>query len=170
MSSDDLHFSAKAIDAIRRGRKVEAIKYVREDNGIGLREARDAVEAYAVGIQTLPHSAAPALPAEPPHSQASLAMIDRLLQEGEKLQVIQLLHKVTDMDLRQAKAWVDARLEGSAQTTDGAAPAAQTVRPASASAGPRHGPTVQRDTASDSWMWVVLVLLAVALVVWWFGG
>jgi len=35
-----------AIAALHRGNKIEAIKLVREANGLGLKEAKDAVEAY----------------------------------------------------------------------------------------------------------------------------
>jgi hypothetical protein len=37
---------ANAIEHLRHGRKIEAIKIVREATGLGLKEAKDAVEAY----------------------------------------------------------------------------------------------------------------------------
>lgn len=36
---------ANVLDALRRGQKIEAIKLLREQTGIGLKEAKDAVEA-----------------------------------------------------------------------------------------------------------------------------
>ena len=36
-----------ATEALRRGHKIEAIRLVREHTGLGLKEAKDAVEAYA---------------------------------------------------------------------------------------------------------------------------
>ncbi|WP_374524414.1 ribosomal protein L7/L12 [Sphingopyxis sp.] len=33
------------LDLIRRGRKIEAIKHLRDRTGLGLREAKDAIEA-----------------------------------------------------------------------------------------------------------------------------
>jgi hypothetical protein len=36
----------KAHDLLRKGRKIDAIKAVREATGLGLKEAKDAVEAY----------------------------------------------------------------------------------------------------------------------------
>ena len=37
---------AHVIDAVRRGNKIEAIKLLREHAGIGLKEAKDAVDAF----------------------------------------------------------------------------------------------------------------------------
>ena len=39
-------FSAAVLDAIRRGRKIEAIKLLREEGALGLKEAKDEVDAY----------------------------------------------------------------------------------------------------------------------------
>ena len=39
------HASQQVQDLIRRGNKIEAIKVYREQTGLGLREAKDAVEA-----------------------------------------------------------------------------------------------------------------------------
>lgn len=39
--------SDEAIAALGRGNKIEAIKITREKNGLGLKEAKDVVEAYA---------------------------------------------------------------------------------------------------------------------------
>ncbi len=38
----------KVVDALRRGDKIEAIKLLREQTGIGLKEAKDAVEASEI--------------------------------------------------------------------------------------------------------------------------
>ncbi|HTS52488.1 MAG TPA: ribosomal protein L7/L12 [Burkholderiales bacterium] len=38
--------SAAALSALQRGNKIEAIKLVRQERGIGLKEAKDRVEAY----------------------------------------------------------------------------------------------------------------------------
>lgn len=40
---------AEAIEALERGNKIEAIKIVREAEGIGLKEAKGAVEAFLAG-------------------------------------------------------------------------------------------------------------------------
>ena len=41
--------SAEAIAALRRGNKIEAIKLVRVERSLGLKEAKDAVEDYLSG-------------------------------------------------------------------------------------------------------------------------
>lgn len=38
-----------ALTALQQGRKIEAIKLVREAEGLGLKEAKDRVEAYVAG-------------------------------------------------------------------------------------------------------------------------
>ena len=47
--------SAEVISALHRGNKIEAIKLLREEQGIGLKEAKDAVDAY---VRTQPDLAA----------------------------------------------------------------------------------------------------------------
>jgi ribosomal protein L7/L12 len=37
---------SQAIIELQQGRKIEAIRIVREEQGLGLKEAKDAVEAY----------------------------------------------------------------------------------------------------------------------------
>lgn len=38
----------KVVDALKRGNKIEAIKLLREQAGIGLKEAKDAVDASGI--------------------------------------------------------------------------------------------------------------------------
>ncbi|GEM_PF-725850 len=155
MASRPLHFSPAALDALRRGRQIEAITHVREDNKVGLREAKEAVEAYVAGNHGTAHAMPPSTVNE---AVDPLAGIDRLLQNGEILQAIKQLRGVSGLSLREAKAWVETRAQD---------PASQVALPPRVS---HHVPTVQRDTGGDAWMWVVLALLLVALLVWWFGG
>jgi hypothetical protein len=54
--------AANVIEAIRRGHKIEAIRLVRDQTGMGLKEAKDAVDAYE---RTHPKSA-PQSPGEEP--------------------------------------------------------------------------------------------------------
>ena len=51
----------QALDALRRGNKIEAIKLVRAAHGIGLKEAKDAVETYARAHPTEPGRGSPGL-------------------------------------------------------------------------------------------------------------
>lgn len=46
MNAGNGDLPGEAIAALERGNKIEAIKLVREAQGLGLKEAKDAVEAY----------------------------------------------------------------------------------------------------------------------------
>lgn len=45
MNYNDLEISDQVIAAIDAGRKIEAIKILREETGLGLKEAKDAVDS-----------------------------------------------------------------------------------------------------------------------------
>ncbi len=47
MNYDDLEISDQVIAAIDAGHKIEAIKTLREENGLGLKEAKDVVDSLA---------------------------------------------------------------------------------------------------------------------------
>jgi ribosomal protein L7/L12 len=44
-----MQISARAIDALKQGSKIEAIKIVREETGMGLKEAKETVERHLDG-------------------------------------------------------------------------------------------------------------------------
>jgi len=44
--TDEQSFSDAVVAAIRNGRKIDAIKLLREESGLGLKEAKEAVEAF----------------------------------------------------------------------------------------------------------------------------
>lgn len=52
-TSSSLPLSTAAIAALQRGNKIEAIKIVREERKIGLKEAKDAVDNYLQGQPAL---------------------------------------------------------------------------------------------------------------------
>ncbi len=41
-----MNFTQAVIDEIKQGKKIQAIKLFREENGVGLKEAKIAVETY----------------------------------------------------------------------------------------------------------------------------
>lgn len=47
----DAHEDAEILDLIRRGRKIEAVKRMRELTGMGLAASKDAVEAIERGLR-----------------------------------------------------------------------------------------------------------------------
>ena len=46
MAGESRELPAAAIEALTKGHKIEAIKIVRQEWGLGLKEAKDAVDAY----------------------------------------------------------------------------------------------------------------------------
>jgi len=46
MMDSDLELSAQVLNAIHAGRKIDAIKLLRKERGLGLKEAKDIVDAY----------------------------------------------------------------------------------------------------------------------------
>jgi ribosomal protein L7/L12 len=98
---------------LAQGRKIEAIKLYRERTGVGLAEAKAAVEALQPG-QAPPSAPVPAAPA---------ATVDDLIRADHKIAAIKLHREQTGLGLREAKDWVEARAE---QLGRGAAPV---VRP-----------------------------------------
>ena len=71
-------FPPAAADALRRGHKIEAIRLVREHNGLGLREAKDLVERHEQLIVPTADSLAPRnglSPGEVPRSSGRITWL-----------------------------------------------------------------------------------------------
>lgn len=45
-TGDKVTISEAVLNEIKRGRKIQAIKLFRNENGVGLKEAKEAVDAY----------------------------------------------------------------------------------------------------------------------------
>ncbi|MBL9099962.1 MAG: hypothetical protein JNL82_03335 [Myxococcales bacterium] len=88
--------------AIRDGRMIEAIKLWRERTGVGLKAAKDAVEARKAQLAaTTPGPAA---------AQAGFdAETDRLLRAGDKIAAIKRHRQLTGKPLKDCKEAVEAR-------------------------------------------------------------
>jgi ribosomal protein L7/L12 len=96
---------AEVIAAIRSGNTVAATKLLRESSGLGLKKAKDAVDAYARGVPLhgvsvidIPNLSAGKLPAE---------VLDAL-QQRRKIEAIRLLRERTGMGLKDAKEAVES--------------------------------------------------------------
>ena len=99
------------------GKKIEAIKLVRERTGLGLKEAKDLVEAYEAGQPVDFGRAAVTQPVAPDEGSA-WAEIDRQIRAGNKIEAIKLHRQTFGTGLAEAKAAVDARVPSSfPQTT-----------------------------------------------------
>jgi ribosomal protein L7/L12 len=90
---------------IARGKKIEAIKLVRDTWHLGLAEAKDLVEAIEAGAPTaLPHVQAPV-----PAAVAGLEdEIRRLLAANRKIEAIKRAREALGLGLAEAKDYVEA--------------------------------------------------------------
>jgi ribosomal protein L7/L12 len=91
-----------------RGNKIEAIKRYRELSGVGLKEAKDYVEAMPLAaFQDLP---APAESASTPVdvSEHDLAEISALVARGNKIEAIKRYRGLSGVGLKEAKDYVEA--------------------------------------------------------------
>lgn len=100
--------------AMDRGNKIEAIKLLRAATGLGLKEAKDAVEhleasgslAMAQQIATAPGS----------------ERIASALEQGNKLEAVRLYREQNRVGLKEAKEAIDAMLGGQQSATSGLSP------------------------------------------------
>ena len=86
-------------DLIQQGRKLEAIKLIREESGVGLAEAKAAVDQLS-GAQALGRSEA----AAPEDVDAE---VQALAYEGRTIEAIKRLREQTGLGLKEAKALIE---------------------------------------------------------------
>ncbi len=101
---------AASLDEVRvlvaQGNKIAAIKLVREQTGMGLKEAKDYVEALPLaGASALPPARDPRAAGLAEHD---LAEIRALAAQGNKIAAIKLVREQTGMGLKEAKDYVEA--------------------------------------------------------------
>jgi ribosomal protein L7/L12 len=114
---DDSDFRARVLDEIEAGRKIEAIRIVRERTRLGLGEAKALVDALAAGDDSVEISTAAVDPAD---DVARVALADtelgaRLVMEiaaGRKIEAIKLLRERIGIGLREARDAIEAMERG----------------------------------------------------------
>lgn len=144
----------------RNNDKIAAIKRLREETGMGLAEAKHALESQLDGDDGL----------EPPRDgEAMLAAIHAALARGDKIVAIKLLKDATGIGLKEAKdriesgdpqQWLLQANTTMPNTTP--LPTADTA----AWAAPGHEPG--RVRSSGAWTAVLVVVLVLALAGWYF--
>jgi ribosomal protein L7/L12 len=92
------------------GQKIEAIRLYREQTGCGLREAKDAVEAFERGDT----ASLAFVPPPPPDAQSTIAQIEEWVQRGNKINAIKTYREFTGVGLKIAKDVIDAIGRGDA--------------------------------------------------------
>lgn len=101
--------------ALQAGRKIEAIKLVREQTGLGLKEAKDAVEAIEAALD--PADPEPAVVLHTPQDRDGmlvLAEVRNLVAAGDKLGAIKRFREHFAVGLQEAKDAVEAIEHGQA--------------------------------------------------------
>ena len=91
---------AELLDLIRRNEKIQAIKLYRERTGVGLKEAKDAVEALATQYPPISHR----------NTVTGNADYLELARRGETIQAIKLYRERTGAGLKEAKDAVEAMI------------------------------------------------------------
>jgi polar amino acid transport system substrate-binding protein len=94
-------------DALQRGNLVEAIKLMRAGTGLGLKETRDALEAYMRGEPPAAGFAPKALAAGAPLP----AQVREALDQGNKIEAVRRLRGLTGMGLKEAKDAVEGEID-----------------------------------------------------------
>jgi ribosomal protein L7/L12 len=135
----------EVIQALERGKLLEAVKLLRKTRGLGLAEAKQALEAHGRGL--MKRGAAAAAEAPGPEHAGQRGDVMEALQAGNKIEAIRRMRESTGMGLKEAKEAVDA-LEGNFGFQHRAGLAPGEVPP-----------------TSNRFVWVVLAVAA-ALIFW----
>ena len=101
----------EVVRLIKDGNKIEAIKTFREATGVGLKEAKDAVEAIernrsatisTATTSTMPYTTTPTTP-----QAAEMQEVIRLVQSGNKIEAIKKFRALYGVGLKEAKDVID---------------------------------------------------------------
>ncbi len=87
-------------DAVARGHTIEAVKLLRAATGLGLKEAKDAIDAHMRGSTAR-------LPSSTPGAALPPSVVEAM-RRGDKIDAIRLLREQTGLGLKEAKDAVEA--------------------------------------------------------------
>lgn len=91
---------------LSQGKKLEAIKQVRLQTSLGLKEAKDYVEAIERGQS--PTSQVMVEPSVPQQPEDLLREARIIAQQGNKIQAIKMVREATKLSLKEAKDLVES--------------------------------------------------------------
>ena len=101
--------------ALEQGKLIEAIKLLRKTTGLGLKEAKDALEQLAAQAPRPTQTVRPAQAARPASPEGKRFTPDALpteaqqaLRHGNKIDAIRIVREKTGLGLKEAKDAVDA--------------------------------------------------------------
>ena len=102
----------EVLQALERGNLLAAIKLLRQQRGLGLREAKEYLEAMQQAVKSGELRKPVAGPAEEAGMRKPLD-VQEALRAGNKIEAIRRMRENTGMGLKEAKEAVDA-MEGAA--------------------------------------------------------
>lgn len=130
--------------ALQRGHKIEAIKIVREQLGVDLKQAKEIVEASpgdgSPGSQR-PHGRQ--------HQEGLPSAVADALARGHKIEAIRIVRKTLGIGLKEAKEYVEQHGSNAQNATSMVA-------------------LVRRRDSSGGWRWLMLLLVIALAAVYWF--
>lgn len=100
----DLDTRNRIAQFVQNNQKIEAIKLYREVTRVGLKEAKDAVEAFEKSGVFPPV-------AKPETVPVDLETVRALVREGKTIDAIKLYRQLTGVGLKEAKDAIDAMLD-----------------------------------------------------------
>jgi ribosomal protein L7/L12 len=98
----DRAFEDEVATLLEQGQKIEAIKQYRERRGVGLKEAKDAVEAIQRGQ---------AAPSGPQGDRDLEDEVVSFLEQGQKIEAIKRYRERTGVGLKEAKDAIERMAE-----------------------------------------------------------
>jgi ribosomal protein L7/L12 len=110
-AGDDEAVMAEINQLLQDDRKIEAIKRYREVYGVGLKEAKDAVDAIQAGQSVTPPPRLNEIN-ETVGQATNMARIAQLIQDGKKIEAIKLYRETFDVGLNDAKEAVEQLAQG----------------------------------------------------------
>ena len=110
-SLDETAFRSRLIQEIDAGRTIEAIKWVRARTGLGLKEAKEVVDALAAGDVGVTLERHPGQIAGLDDADFAASLVVEIAA-GRKLEAIRLYRERTGLGLKQAKDAVEALERG----------------------------------------------------------
>ncbi len=144
---------AEAVAAVSRGQLIEAIKIVRQATGLGLKEAKDLVDAYRENPARVPDSQLDDKLDEVARRhgvELPPAAIDAL-NRGNVVEAIKLVRQASQIGLQEARDAVRDH-------AGGAVPRAA-----------RKASTVSVETNRHGWLWALVLLGCFAAAWFWLG-
>ncbi|WP_395094637.1 ribosomal protein L7/L12 [Armatimonas sp.] len=106
MQTQKTPLPASVLQALEAGNTLEAIKRLHRETSLGLKESKDAIDAYTHGTGSVPTARSTPLSAPPPPSVLPASVMEAL-QQGNKIQAIRLLREATGLGLKEAKEAVE---------------------------------------------------------------